>query len=92
MGPNHSGHRDKRIHNERILGASTGTSYRKLVSVNRGRTEIRSDKFLGSITVSHLGWRWVFWVMMIFAGFCSLFGALFLPETYEPVLLAKKVR
>jgi hypothetical protein len=30
--------------------------------------------------------------MMIFAGACALFGALFLPETYAPVLLAKKVR
>ncbi|KAI9457481.1 MFS polyamine transporter [Lactarius psammicola] len=44
------------------------------------------------ITVSHLGWRWVFWVMMIFAGSCTLFGAVFLPETYEPVLLAKKAK
>lgn len=44
------------------------------------------------VTVSHLGWRWVFWVMMIFAGFCTLFGIAFLPETYEPVLLAQKAK
>jgi hypothetical protein len=30
--------------------------------------------------------------MMIFAGSCALFAAAFLPETFEPVLLAKKVR
>jgi DHA1 family multidrug resistance protein-like MFS transporter len=51
-----------------------------------------SDDFFCSITVSHLGWRWVFWVMMMFAGFCTLLGAAFLPETCEPVLLAQKVR
>ena len=51
-----------------------------------------SDRFLCSITVSNLGWRWVFWVMMIFAGVCTLIGAAFLPETYEPVLHVKKVR
>jgi hypothetical protein len=92
MGPNHSRHRDKCIHNECILGASTRTSYRKLVSVDKCTSGQSSDSFLGSITVSHLGWRWVFWVMMIFAGFCALFGRCFLPETFEPVLLAKKVR
>ncbi|KAH9061862.1 MFS polyamine transporter [Lactarius vividus] len=44
------------------------------------------------VTVTHLGWRWVFWVMMIFAGFCTIFGFAFLPETYEPVLLAQKAK
>ncbi|KAI0295170.1 MFS polyamine transporter [Multifurca ochricompacta] len=38
----------------------------------------------GYIVVSHLGWRWVFWVMMIFAGFCTALGAVFIPETYAP--------
>ncbi|KAI9430447.1 MFS polyamine transporter [Lactarius indigo] len=36
------------------------------------------------VTVSHLGWRWVFWIMMIFAGCCTLFGI--------PVLLAQKAK
>ena len=40
--------------------------------------------------MSSLGWRWVFWVMMIFAGSCTLLAWVFLPETYAPVLLAWK--
>lgn len=47
---------------------------------------------LGSIMDSNLGWRWVFWVMMIFAGAVTLLGLVFMPETYAPVLLLRKVR
>jgi MFS transporter, DHA1 family, multidrug resistance protein len=46
----------------------------------------------GYVSQSHLGWRWVFWVMMIFAGFCSLLALVALPETYPPVLLANKAK
>ncbi|KAI0050323.1 MFS polyamine transporter [Auriscalpium vulgare] len=46
----------------------------------------------GFITESHLGWRWIFWVMMIFAGALAVLAALFLPETYAPVLLARKAQ
>ncbi|KAH9944642.1 MFS general substrate transporter [Amylocystis lapponica] len=45
----------------------------------------------GFVAQSYLGWRWVFWVMMIFAGVCTLFVFL-LPETYAPVLLQKKAQ
>ncbi|KAF8900698.1 MFS polyamine transporter [Gymnopilus junonius] len=37
-------------------------------------------------------WRWVFWVMFIFAGLCTLIMIPSLPETYAPVILAKKVK
>ncbi|KAI0049050.1 MFS general substrate transporter [Auriscalpium vulgare] len=46
----------------------------------------------GYVTVSSLGWRWVFWVMMIFAGACTSFAFLFLPETYAPAILAAKAK
>ncbi|KAI0030043.1 MFS polyamine transporter [Vararia minispora EC-137] len=36
--------------------------------------------------------RWVFWVMMMFAGVCSAITIIFLPETYSPKLLAKKAK
>ncbi|KAH9941406.1 major facilitator superfamily domain-containing protein [Amylocystis lapponica] len=46
----------------------------------------------GFVTTSNLGWRWVFWVMMIFAGACTAAAFVFLPETYAPVLLQWKAR
>jgi len=45
-----------------------------------------------SITTSSLGWRWVFWVSMLFAGSCTLLGLFFLPETFAPVLLTRKAK
>ena len=36
--------------------------------------------------------RWVFWVMTIFAGVCSLQIMLTLPETYAPTILLKKAK
>ncbi|KZT25535.1 MFS general substrate transporter [Neolentinus lepideus HHB14362 ss-1] len=44
------------------------------------------------VSESYLGWRWVFWLMMIFSGACCILGIVFLPETYAPVLLAKKAK
>ncbi|KIY53724.1 MFS polyamine transporter [Fistulina hepatica ATCC 64428] len=46
----------------------------------------------GFVTESYLGWRWVFWVMMIFAGACTLLMFITIPETYAPVLMWKKAR
>ncbi|KAJ3535277.1 hypothetical protein NMY22_g6556 [Coprinellus aureogranulatus] len=45
----------------------------------------------GFIAHSDVTWRWVFWVMMIFAGACT-FTAFLLPETYAPVILARKAK
>lgn len=46
----------------------------------------------GYIVESPLSWRWIFWVMMIFAGVCTIFMVITLPETYAPIILLKKVR
>ncbi|PCH37153.1 MFS general substrate transporter [Wolfiporia cocos MD-104 SS10] len=46
----------------------------------------------GFLTTSYLGWRWVFWIMMIFAGSCTVVASIFVPETYAPVLLQKKAQ
>ncbi|SPO25527.1 probable mfs-multidrug-resistance transporter [Ustilago trichophora] len=46
----------------------------------------------GFVTQSYLGWRWVFWVMMIFAALCWALIVLFMPETFAPVLLVRKAK
>ncbi|KAG6826910.1 hypothetical protein H0H92_013935 [Tricholoma furcatifolium] len=46
----------------------------------------------GYIVESHLSWRWVIWVMMIFAGSCTTWVIFTIPETYAPVLLLKKAK
>ncbi|KAG6910333.1 hypothetical protein DXG01_011401 [Tephrocybe rancida] len=46
----------------------------------------------GYIIESSLVWRWVFWVMMIFAGACTILVIVAIPETYAPVILLKKAK
>ncbi|KAJ7492738.1 major facilitator superfamily domain-containing protein [Mycena latifolia] len=46
----------------------------------------------GFIATSGANFRWVFWVMAIFAGTCCLLTILTLPETYAPVLLARNAK
>jgi len=46
----------------------------------------------GYVVESYLGWRWVFWLMMIFAGTCTVIMLVTLPETFAPVILQKKAR
>ncbi|GAK64347.1 MFS polyamine transporter [Moesziomyces antarcticus] len=46
----------------------------------------------GFVTQSYLGWRWVFWIMLIFAGVCWIVTTLFLPETFAPILLVRKAK
>ncbi|KAL3476499.1 major facilitator superfamily domain-containing protein [Aspergillus californicus] len=38
---------------------------------------------------SELGWRWTFWVDLIFAG-VTLVGLIFIPETFGPVILRRR--
>ncbi|KAJ7585357.1 MFS polyamine transporter [Mycena floridula] len=44
----------------------------------------------GAIADSSLSWEWVFWVMMMFAGACTATAAVFVPETYAPIILQRK--
>ncbi|KAJ7932520.1 major facilitator superfamily domain-containing protein [Mycena leptocephala] len=46
----------------------------------------------GFIATSGTNFRWVFWVLAIFAGVCCLLIIFTLPETYEPVLLVRMAK
>ncbi|KAL2429125.1 Polyamine transporter 3 [Exophiala dermatitidis] len=41
--------------------------------------------------VAPIGWRWVFWVVLIIAG-CSWIPLAFMPETFGPVILKKRAQ
>lgn len=44
----------------------------------------------GFISVSGTSWRWVFWILTIFAGLCFVATLLWIPETYAPKILQQK--
>ncbi|KAL5535339.1 hypothetical protein ACEPAF_3433 [Sanghuangporus sanghuang] len=46
----------------------------------------------GYITTAGVSWRWLFWVLTIFAGLCTVFIAFTLPETYAPVIMISKAK
>ncbi|KAF9569882.1 polyamine transporter 1 [Agrocybe pediades] len=51
---------------------------------------------LGPIAAGFIGdnisWRWLFWVLTMFAAACELLIILTIPETYAPILLVRKAR
>ncbi|KAF7368751.1 MFS polyamine transporter [Mycena venus] len=44
---------------------------------------------IGGWIGQYAGWRWIYWVLFIFTGFCFVL-TLFIPETLAPVLLRRK--
>ena len=46
---------------------------------------------IGGYLSAAKGWRWVFWLQAIMAGALTLFGVVFLKETYAVVILEQKV-
>ncbi|CAE6450446.1 unnamed protein product [Rhizoctonia solani] len=44
----------------------------------------------GYMSVAGVSWRWLFGVLSIFAGVCTIVLALTLPETYVPIILKKR--
>lgn len=45
---------------------------------------------VGGLIVQRLGWRWIYWILLIICSLNTLVGYLFLRETYAPVLLARR--
>jgi DHA1 family multidrug resistance protein-like MFS transporter len=67
------------------------------LAMNLLSTMISIGPVLGPIVAGFMvyrgvNWRWIFWVMMIFAGACTLLTIVLLPETYAPRILEFKVR
>ncbi|OCF32686.1 polyamine transporter 1 [Kwoniella heveanensis BCC8398] len=46
----------------------------------------------GAIQVTGTDWRWMYWILTIFAGFCLAVIVFLVPETYAPKILAKKAK
>lgn len=46
----------------------------------------------GYLVLAGVSWHWLFWILTIFAGVCWLQIVFTIPETYSPVLLAKKAK
>ncbi len=72
-----------------VHGTRSGPYCRWIVGADRWYSSLRLKFF--SIASSDVTWRWIYWVMMMFAGTCTFITAIFLPETYAPVLLANRV-
>lgn len=56
---------------------------------------LMTDSVGGFITMSHLGWRWTQWLLLILGMSSVLLYFVTIPETYKPVVLsqqAKKIR
>ena len=45
---------------------------------------------IGGFVFENKGWRWLYWLQLIICGFLYVCILLFVPETYAPVLLARK--
>ncbi|KAB5589458.1 MFS transporter [Ceratobasidium theobromae] len=46
----------------------------------------------GYMSVAGVSWRWLFWVLAIFAGVCTVILAFTLPETYAPIILKQRAQ
>ena len=44
------------------------------------------------VSESYLGWRWTAWITLIMAGFFGTIAYLGIPETFGPVLLARRAK
>lgn len=53
-------------------------------------TALTNESVGGFVTMSHLGWRWTQWISLIVSFSLLVLYVLACPETYSPVLLARR--
>ncbi|KZT04040.1 MFS general substrate transporter [Laetiporus sulphureus 93-53] len=46
----------------------------------------------GFMSVRGVSWRWLFWLLTLFAGFCMMLTVFTLPETFLPILMVRKAQ
>ncbi|EJD04797.1 MFS general substrate transporter [Fomitiporia mediterranea MF3/22] len=46
----------------------------------------------GYINNAHVSWRWLFWVLTMFAGVCLVGIILLIPETFAPIIMVTKAK
>jgi len=51
---------------------------------------LHTGPVIGGFLVQYVSWQWTFWFTLIWTGALGL-GLIFLPETYHPILLERKV-
>ncbi|KAI0087647.1 MFS multidrug transporter [Irpex rosettiformis] len=47
---------------------------------------------IGGFIADHKGWRWLYWIQLILAGFIYVLMIITVPETYAPTILLKRAR
>lgn len=46
----------------------------------------------GGYLSQSLGWRWVFWILTMISGICTILSFIFLRESYAPVILERRTK
>ncbi|KAK3073912.1 Synaptic vesicle transporter SVOP [Teratosphaeriaceae sp. CCFEE 6253] len=47
---------------------------------------------VGGFVADALGWRWLYWIQLIFSGACYVLLVFSVPETYAPTILARRAK
>lgn len=47
---------------------------------------------VGGFLSDALGWRWLYWIQLILSGFCYCLITFTVPETYAPMILARRAK
>lgn len=47
---------------------------------------------IGGFVSDALGWRWLYWIQLIFSGFVYILMTFTVPETYAPIILARRAK